>query len=489
MNVQHLFISGNTLPLGSWLSCLASVALFGAGPVLGAKAQDFGTYARPFAATSPWNARPVNPELGGEAIPQSSYYPTVTEGTWSTGVFLTGSGDPEVTVYPLKGSGGIWDPDAEAMRASITLSHWPASVVPATGSDGHADIVDQTSGRVHSFFQLKWEDGQWRTNQYAWSDLTGRGWGDPAHYYQGARAAGVPTSGGLIRTAEVDDGQSFYSHALAMSLTFNGLSATPGFVFPATSTDSSAGTTNTGKIPMGSLIMLPADYDTTGIADAKLRKVAETLKRYGAYVVDRNTGTPFVIYVENGSNFKLMPNGWDNTIAQELDRIRAALRRVVAVDGWLDGNGQAFIQDTRQNLLSMRGSWTPLWGSPQGVYDTWQQAVVFPAGAKSVQQVNYSTRTLNLQIPWAVPVVGDTYRLTAHCTGGARLRLVLLGGQGAKLFDSGELGDGAAVDFTWPAGYVGPAVYATSGPDGAVSAVGGDLRSVTPLSLVKRHRR
>ena len=103
--------------------------------------------------------------------------------------------------------------------------------------------------------------------------------------------------------------------------------------------------------------MLPAGFDTSTIGNVKLRKVAETLKVYGAYVVDRNFGTPFVIYVENGSNFSLHGNKWDNAVARDLDRIRAALRQVVKTNGWLDGDGKPMEMERRLNLLSMRGAW------------------------------------------------------------------------------------------------------------------------------------
>ncbi|MDH0868303.1 Atrophin-1 multi-domain protein, partial [Mitsuaria sp. GD03876] len=430
-----------------------------------------------------WNLRPVDPVLGTFSIPTSQYYPTLAEGTWSTGAFQAASGDPSVTVLPLAGQQGVWDPDAEVYRANVVIPRWPANVKPAAGSDGHADIVDEAMGVVHSFFQLKLDTGGvWRAGQYAWAPLAGRGFGEPGHYYMGARAVGVPAIGGIIRKAEIDDGLPAYRHALAMSLTFNGLSATLPYIFPATSADANAATTNTGGIPQGALVMLPADFDTATIQNLKLRKVAETLKRHGAYVVDRNYGTPYVIYVENGSNFNLMPTGWDNETATQLDRVRAALRQVVSVGGWVDGNGQAVIPEQRLNLLSMRGQWSLQRGSPAGVFETWKQAVAFPAGAADVVQVNYSSRVIST-VTWARPVAGVSYKLTARATGGARLKLQLFSAAGARLFDSGELADGESIDFAWPDGAsLRTALYAYSGSAGTASTVGGTLVSNAPLT-------
>lgn len=437
----------------------------------------WGTYPKPYSAQSPWNSRPVSPVLGDFEIPRSDYYPAVSEGKWSTGVFLASAGDKPMQVSPLPGRPGIWDPDAESHRDSITIPRWPEGVLPAAGADGHADIVDPIDGIVHSFFQLKNIDGQWRANQYAWTRLGGRGWGEPGHYFQGARAAGVPSMGGLIRKHEIDDGDAIYRHALAVSLTYNAMSAGPTYIFPATSADTNAAKTNTGRIPEGALIMLPQDYNTTHIHNERLRKVAETLKIYGGYVVDRNVGTPFAIYVENGSNFKLHGPKWDNEVARELDRIRAALRQVVRTSGWMDGDGKPMEMERRLNLLSMRGPWRVEQGGGAGTFDTWQQAVVFGPGAEAVSQVNTSGRSLN-PVAWARPAAGEKYRLTAQATGGGRLRLQLTGAGGAKLYDSGELEDGKSAVFDWPDGQSGVAVVARSGGNGRASSVSGTLQLV-----------
>jgi hypothetical protein len=238
----------------------------------------------------------------------------------------------------------------------ITITHWPADVMPVEGRDGHAEIVDPSTGIIHSFYQLRHIDGRWRARMYAWTRLDGRGWTDPAHYYQGARAAAVSSMAGLIRKHEVADGDIAYRHALAMSITYNALSAKPAYVFPATSVDTTSATTNSGSIPEGALVMLPESFDTQRISNRALRKVAETLKIHGGYVVDRNRGAPFAIYVENGSDLTLHRGGWDNAVADDLERIRRALRQVVSARGWLDGNvaSTKFLDQMRISLSISR---------------------------------------------------------------------------------------------------------------------------------------
>jgi len=424
----------------------------------------FGTLAKPFQANSPWNRRPVNPVFDTYQIPTSSYFPSVTEGQWSTGVFPAKDTDPPATIAGLGTGIGPKDSDMEIVRP-ITVPHWPANVIPASASDGHADIVDMSTGVIHSFWQLRKVDNQWRASLYSWSCINGKGFADPAHYYQGARATGVAPMAGLIRTAELADSKDHFEHALTMSLTHNALSAGPTYVQPATQADYDAAKTNSGKIPEGALMMLPPEFDTAGFKTPAIKKIAETLKLYGAYVTDRNTGTPFVFYVENGSNFTLNPKGWNSVAANELQVLRSAMRRVIKVDGWIDGEGNRAAKPAAPNLLSMRGAWTVQAGdkSRAGTFDTWKQAVVFPVAFSPITMKNQSNRALN-GIVWAKPSTGDTMKFTAVTSGGASIRMQLLDNSTwGTLFDSGYLGNGQSKTFSWPSRGVAVVMWAVSG--------------------------
>jgi hypothetical protein len=442
----------------------------------------FGSYLRPYAATSLWNARPVGPTFGTFVIPRSSYFPTVASGAYSTGVFLASTTDKPMTIVGPGSTDahtvGVADPDNGGNRV-ITLPRWPAGVLPASGTDGHADIVDPVTQTIHSFWQLKQKDGRWTAALYSWSKLSGNGWGDPAHYYQGARAVGIPASAGLIRKHEIKDGLAAYPHALAMSLTKNGLAngvTSPAYVFPATSADNTAAA-NTGAIPQGALIMLPRSFDSSEITNPDLKKIVETLKLYGAYVVDYNTGTPFVIYVENDAGFNLMPTGWDGKVASQLDQIRDSLRQVTAVQGWIDGNGNpangAIKAQQNMNILSMRGPWTRQSGTGTAAYDTTAQRLVFePASGKSVH-VNASNAGLT-RVNWAKPREGAQVELSVSATGGATLRLQV-SSKGAVTEETKDLGNGQSSRFAWPAEAT-LTLIATSGASGA---------STVKASLVK----
>lgn len=450
----------------------------------------FGTYYRPYAADSLWNSRPVQPVFGTFEIPKNSYFPSVASGAYSTGVFLAGQNDTTakpMTVYGLGTTAavtvGVADPDIGGSRV-ITIPRWPADVLPASGTDGHADILDEKTGIVHSFWRLKRDatNTKWTAGLYSWSSIKGSGWPDPAHFYQGARAVGIPASAGLMRKHEINDGKPLYQHALAMSLASNGLAngiTAPTYIYPATSADNSAAT-NTGSIPEGALVMLPSTFDTSKIANADLRKIAETLKVYGAYVVDKNVGTPFVMYVENDSGFNLMPKGWDNNVASQLDLIRGQLRQVLSAKDWLDGNGKsigaAVNAKKTLNLLSMRGAWYKTAGTTAGEYDTLNQQLVFPPSAATrITQVNANNTGLT-KVLWAVPQAGTTLRFDVTATNGALLRLQVKSGSQLH-FDSKDLGNAQSARFVWPANAT-VVLMASSGINMPISTVKGALTVV-----------
>ena len=430
------------------LLLLTACALFFEVP----RVHAFGSFETPFSARSYWNIRPVGPKFGSFQIPDSSYYPRVGEGAYSSAAFLAVENDRPMRVIGKAGQPGVWELDGEQFVDEVLIERWPASTLPATGSDGHADVVDPISGVVHSFFNLKKDDkGRWTAAMYAWTRLSGRGWSEPGHYYQGARATAVPPLAGLIRKHEVNDGKPMYRHALAISLTYNALSNTRAYVFPASSADATW-KQNSGRIPQGALLMLPEHFDTGTIDDPALRKVAETLKVYGAYVVDRNVGTPFYIYVENGAHFDLHKPKWNSQAASGLKRIQRELRQVTSVNGWLDGHGKAFTPRESLNMASMRGSWVKLSGSGSARYDTWSQSVVMTGVDHKTQFQNHSNRIFN-STDWGNMRVGKRYALRVQSTHGAQLELRITGSENNRLlFDSGWLNNGDSYTFTWPAG-------------------------------------
>ena len=431
----------------------------------------FNNCLRPYAADSPWNTRPVNPVLGDATIPDSinGWRPVISDGAgYSTGAFCAAESDPPVEVH---GAGGdIADKDVEWHFASITIPHWPADVSPATQSDGHADILDPVTKIVHSFNGLVHApDGTWHARDYGWSRLDGRGWGDPAHYFQGARATGVPASAGIVRKHEFLAADTMYRHALSLSLPHNAIKKGDGeaptaFVYPATSGDSKDNAlANSGQIPEGSLLMLPASFDVATLPTPELQRIATTLQTYGAYVTDRNSATPFNIYVEIGTAYSL--GGEGAAIDAALAQLQHALRPLASADSWVDGNEQPAVRQPPLEMQSMRGKWA---GADNAVlydaFSTWQQAVVLPAANQTL-----TSGWNNQRVPWGAPVSGATYRLTAETTGGGTLRYQVLcqAPDAAHSVDSGTLGNGQTFDVVWPAGTCTPFLTAKGTEAGA----------------------
>ena len=193
----------------------------------------------------------------------------------------------------------------------------------------------------------------------------------------------------------------------------------PTYVFPATTADTTA-FTNTGEIPLGTRIMLPSWFDHTTITSPALRKIANTLKVYGAFVVDRTYDTAYSIYVENGAKFSLMPNGWDSTVVADLERMRSAMRPVVWAQDWVNGDSKPLVAFEKPGVLSMRGEWQVQGGGVgPGAFDTWQQALTFPYTDKKLSQINYSTGASH--VSWAKLKTGETMRFASVAS---RMRLM-----------------------------------------------------------------
>lgn len=434
-------------------------------------------YYKPFAADSLWNSKPVSPIFSDFVIPTSKYNPLIESGSFSTGCFFADDKSDPVTVKGLPGQKGILNADAESYSPEIVIPHWPSDLSAAKGTDGHADILDVANGVIHSFWKLKNINGEWRASLYAWSPIDGTGWAEPAHYFQGGRAVGIGACAGIIRKHEFASNEPVYPHALAMSLTLNG--AGPSYIYPATSADNYSAT-NTGKIPEGALLMLPNNFDVSKIKTPELVKIANTLKVYGAYIVDTNDGTPFVIYAETGSGLNLHKNGYNMRAANELHLIRQSLRMVTSAKSWIDSSGKPFIPNKNLNILSMRGPWCVYKGascipnnSTAGKFDTWKQAVVFKNTSTQVVQSNPSGRSIS-QVNWAKPKMGERYKITAKTTGGGKLRLIIKDKNYRSRIDTYDMKDGQSRVFIWPADDVNANIVATSGL-GADSSVSGTL--------------
>ncbi len=310
-----------------------------------------------FSAQSPWNLTPVAPVLGKDVVPASKQKPWIEEAAYASKIFVAKAGDAPVTVRAKQ--------IANALEgADVLIPRFPADTLPATGTDGHCEIVDGDD--LHSFFGLRKPASEWICDKYAYSSVSGSGWGTVANP-DNSRAAGCATVGGLLLKSE--RGMDVVPHALAIGLDKNGIKAGP--VWPATLEDYAGG--YSGPFPIGSLLMLPPSFDTEVLALTESRTIARTLKLYGGRAVDATQHT-MNIYAEIGSgwNQSYVNGKYSQVFDPDMQAIKAALRQVVSQDGWKDRDGKPFTPTPPRstNLLSMRGPWKAYPGSKMfGRYD------------------------------------------------------------------------------------------------------------------------
>jgi hypothetical protein len=226
-----------------------------------------------------------------------------------------------------------------------------------------------------------------------------------------------------------------------------------------------------------------------------LRKVANTLKKFGARVVDQNDGVPFFIYVENGSGYNIMgndPSGWNWAVVEDLHRMREALRMVTGAERWVAGaiNGveATLPAPTPQNVMSMRGPWrlmseTDYRSTNAGgaEYDTWSQSLKFPASAEPIKLINSGGRTVS-KVTWAEPKSGEKVQITAKATGGAKLQFIIWGwvqarNRSEQFYDTDPLGDGESRTLILPPGWW-CTFYAESGGGGVPATLSGTMIKV-----------
>ncbi len=310
-----------------------------------------------FSAQSLWNSTPIAPVLGKDTVPAAKQNPWIEEAAYASKIYSAVAADGPATVMAA-------DIANQLDGGAVTIPHFPTGVMPATGSDGHCEILDGDT--LHSFFQLRKTSTGWAAQKYARTSASGSGWGTVSNP-DNVRAAGCSTAGGLLLTSEL--GMEIVPHVLAIGMDKNGIAAGP--VFPATLEDRAGG--YTGKFRMGTLLMLPPTFKVAALGRPELRAIARTLMMYGGRLVDATTGSMNIYAdIDSGWNQSMVGGKYTATFASDMQAIKAALRPVESVAGWKDRDGNVFTPTPHRsmNLLSMRGPWKAYPGSKMfGRYD------------------------------------------------------------------------------------------------------------------------
>jgi hypothetical protein len=223
----------------------------------------------------------------------------------------------------------VYAADASTPRGSVKVTqNWgpdpfggqpvplPANLAPNPGSDGHAIVVDYSTGRAYEFWQLKKIDAlHWTTS---WGQVTSNvfnGIGNEQVWGGSSTASNLSGLAGTVRDYEMRAG--VINHALA----FSSNAITPGtFQFPALKTDgaNTAGLPLNMTIPEGARVRLDPSINLAaipGITPAELI-VGRALQTYGAFCVDQG-GARMAFGFENpmadpaGNPYPGLGFGWD----------------------------------------------------------------------------------------------------------------------------------------------------------------------------------
>jgi hypothetical protein len=413
-------------------------------------------FRQPFAENSPWRVYPVSPTLSDPGVipPIFAGQSIVEQGAYTTGCFhgLAAYADKTVVGRASYNAGLQFgdDPDG-AIRASAVIEHWPPESydLGAGSQDGHLCIIDPSTMRMYSLYRAIITGGIPYADIITWSPVGGRGYGDATHWQQGARAGMSPALAGMIRLHEVTgDGSGEYEHPLSIGLDYTGMSSAIAHAFPAVNHDFDApgANTNSFRVCEGSLLMLAPDYPEFS-GNAEINKVIRCLKKYGGRVTDRTGGIIMTIYKENGTpSLEITSNLF--TYAADvaaLNTIAGDLCLVEKVAGWKRAIDDVNIGElpTAFNLLSMKGDYTN-----GAVYDTYQQAVILPAGPANT----FTSTTIGGLRGGANtgfgPEYADVNLVTFHGPG-ATGKIEVTDGVGNVLRDTGFLADGETANVTF----------------------------------------
>ncbi len=169
-------------------------------------------------------------------------------------------------------------------------------------SDAHLVIIDEDKACVWNFQgNTKNLGSSYTAEAFGVFRLGGPGWYDPSMGgpWTG-RSSNACLLGGLILPEELSAG--VIPHALAIGVDGSLLASNPAL--PAKTTDAGG---VVGGLPNGSRLQLDPAFDINTIAGREARVIAQALKDYGAFVVERTTGV--ALYFQSTSNGKANYSG------------------------------------------------------------------------------------------------------------------------------------------------------------------------------------
>lgn len=254
---------------------------------------------RPYAPTSPFNRRLVEPALAPDSTafvarlmawggPQNLVIGNAGQpDDWGHPVYWSSPSDPVVTV-DCHGPWGACPIHRERVRI-------PAQARAAGGSDRHLTVVDQRSGLEWDFYGVRQ-----RTRTAIRADFGGRIRIDGSGLNSHATAGRIGSLAGIIRAPELEAGR--IDHALFMSIPCDA----GRHVFPASKGGLPCETAapSGSDIPLGTrfqLAMAPAEIDALPVA-AWMKTILKAMSEYGMIVGDTG-GQSWSVQLESGATY------------------------------------------------------------------------------------------------------------------------------------------------------------------------------------------
>lgn len=300
---------------------LAAVALVVAGlTVEGCSPQrESVTAASLFSADSPWRQAisadpqvdPNSAEMIGAVQPRPGLFANLVE--FGIPIYPVGADTP---TYDVRCTHEDFGP--------CPFAGWPVPIPDGAkanaGSDGVLVTVDESAGLSYEFWQAVKDGDTWSASFGAVNSIRGSGWGGAA------TGAGASRLGGVVRIAEIADGE--IPHALALQ-TQN--ACTNSFRPPALKSDGRSDAENC--IPEGSRLQLDPSLDLNGLALSRGElAVARAMQRYGGYIMDVS-GAPLSVSFERdtgaqpgslGTSYSEAGFRWDSDAMEHVpwDRLR-----------------------------------------------------------------------------------------------------------------------------------------------------------------------
>lgn len=293
---------------------LAVVAALG-GAVLGAGSSAAGVagtgpvrdlYRQPFSWDSPWN------------LPLATAARYVPFDSGAGRVYLDIEDISVDPAFPVR----TLDADGRDVKVHTDPR------LTADGSWNHCStfLVDDGSRRTVVQGQpLKLDAGGDPSYEFGWPEVSLTSTGLPG-CHGGSGLSGI---GGSVRVGEVR-GADPIRHALKISLNCRRSCSTEGngFRWPATKADGYYDEHYGGSLAgvrMGSLLAIPPDADLSGISSPDVRKIAEAMQTYGAYVVDDTSGT-------TTNSLSVQAGAQDELPNIDSDQMRQVFRQLDLVD-------------------------------------------------------------------------------------------------------------------------------------------------------------